>query len=601
MRIVPHWLNELSDADSVDILRELARSETELAGVAGEDLLVLIRDAYKPGPNGLKALIEYSVDPRDEKLSWGFYLEYPPPEDVVDVPVWAHKAHMEFRARTYSRLVQAAAFFSKNQSIEAGFDKEKRAWDKFVEAERLCRETNDILKLRRKGALQFRAPIEHALTRARDIIARILGPVPAYSELDMRFGPGATRATTKREASIRRKLAETLQCSKELVQAAPAILGELPHLTDIHSIGLLEAEDGSELWDLVNLEVIPAKLSFVPKNAKTHRSVTVEPGLNVMVQLGIGNYMSKRLAAFGVDISDQSRNQRAAMKGSFTGDLATLDLSSASDTVALELVYELLPLDWADFLNRARTSDVETPSGLIRQEKFSAMGNGYTFPLETLIFYSLARSVAKYPRSVKAYGDDIVCHASDTEAVVEMLVACGFVVNLDKSFWYKDEVLGQFRESCGKDYYSGIDVRPVFVKERLSVQSLFVLHNFYARRLDSVMTDRIRNWIPAALAIYGPDGYGDGHLLGDHNRRRPASIVQKGYGGYFFDTFITGSARDTIPLSFGEWVVPLYTVYRSGDNPVRDSLPSTNSRGVACLPLPGVRGYKKISIYTLGG
>jgi len=57
------------------------------------------------------------------------------------------------------------------------------------------------------------------------------------------------------------------------------------------------------------------------------------------------------------------------------------------------------------------------------------------------------------------YGDDIIVPAQHAESVSETLEAFGFKVNSRKSFW-----TGLFRESCGKDYYKGIDVTPVKVR-----------------------------------------------------------------------------------------------------------------------------------------
>jgi hypothetical protein len=335
--------------------------------------------------------------------------------------------------------------------------------------------------------------------------------------------------------------------------------------------------------------------------------------------------MAKRLLAVGVDIRDQTRNQRLAASGSLTGALATLDLSSASDTISREIVFELLPLDWAIYLARARTQEVLLPNGaVLSQEKFSSMGNGFTFPLETLIFWGLAAACCRSDSDVSVYGDDIIVPTEHFEYLTEVLVACGFVVNTKKSY-----ASGPFRESCGKDYIMGIDVRPYYPRGWMSTQSLFVLHNFYVRRGDTDRAQRVRNRIHPSLVLYGPDGYGDGHLLGDHPKRKLRRYDNRGFGGYFFDTYVTGNPRDKVPLQKGEYVVPLYSIYRRSSDeyfpsnssfgrdvgswafwakfrhralgnsgPAPLSLPE-GSDDVKHLPLPGVTGYKKIQIYTL--
>jgi len=587
MRKLAHWLDQLSPAESLDIFRDLAISHALEGGRQG----VAVADFIRRG--NFLALCEFEVN----------YTE-------VGLTPYAVK-----------HLRQALAFFQKLEDLEIGIDKEKVAFRKFLEAEELCKQTNDIFKIARRGDFTFSPRVASVFHAAQRKIARILGDVPTFGQLDLHFGPGATRATRRKDASIRRKLAERLQCSEELFQSVPYVLEELPHLTDIHSVQDRTDEDGNE-WCRVPVEITPAKLSFVPKNAKTYRSICTEPGLNTLVELGIGAWISRRLLAFGIDIRDQSVNQRRALEGSLTGDLATLDLSSASDTISREIVYELLPLDWAAFLDRSRSRHVLLPNGaVLNQEKFSSMGNGFTFPLETLIFWGLAAACCRSDSEATVYGDDIVVPTAVYSLLSEVLVAAGFEVNFQKSY-----ATGPFRESCGKDYFSGTPVRPYYPKGWVSAQSLFVLHNYYVRDDDIPRAKMVESFIHPDLRIYGPDGFGDGHLLGDHPRRRPAKYAARGYAGYFFDTFVTRQSRDEIALDKNEYVVPLYTIYRRSlgerfprpSNPENKSvlvsnarfarghgprttapLPLGSSGDVKLVPQPGITGYKKISVYTL--
>ncbi len=523
MRKLAHWLEEHSPSESVDFYRELAISHAWEGGAIGAKLAELIQQQK------FRELCEFELDYEVDGLT----------------------AHAVMHCR------QALAFFQKLPDLEIGIDKEERAMSKFIEAEELCGQTNTILRKVRRGDFSFSPRVSSVIHAATRKIARILGDVPSLGELDLHFGPGATRATKRKDASIRRKLAERLQCSEELSPLVPFLMEELPHLTDIHSALTRTDEDGEE-WDLLTVEIMPSKLSFVPKSAKTFRSICTEPGLNTLVQLGYGQYMARRLAAFGIDIRDQTVNQNRALEGSLTGALATLDLSSASDTISKEVVYELLPLDWATALGRARSGKVLLPNGQVRdQEKFSSMGNGFTFPLETLIFWSLAAACCPQDSDATAYGDDLIVPTECYPLLVEVLVALGFVVNLTKSYH-----TGPFRESCGKDYFRGTDVRPYYPKGWLTAQSLFVLHNWYVRKGDTVRAERVLNRINPALVLWGPDGYGDGHLLGDHPRRRPSRYTDRGFCGYFFDTYVTRSTKDLISLSRGEYVVPLYSIYR---------------------------------------
>jgi hypothetical protein len=86
------------------------------------------------------------------------------------------------------------------------------------------------------------------------------------------------------------------------------------------------------------------------------------------------------------------------------------------------------------------------------------MGSGHTFPLQTVLFYSIVKAVVELMGSnakVNVYGDDIIFPSQYSWYVVTALRNLGFSINDDKSF-----VDGPFRESCGGDYHTGVDVRP---------------------------------------------------------------------------------------------------------------------------------------------
>jgi len=600
MKCSSHWLEVLPENESIDILRDLARSHAEEAGPYRTQLLKLIHEC---------------------RFSEMFDLE-------IDYELDGLTPHAVKHAS------QAVAFFSKLRHLNIGVNREEAGMRKFISAEELCRETNLRLEMRRAGILSFPARVERVFRLAQTKIRKVLGDVPSLGDITLRFGPGATRLTKKSDASIRAKSSEGVSCSEELFPLVKALLRELPHFSSENANLSWVDEDGEE-WDQVDVHVVNTRLNFVFKNAKTYRLIGVEPLLNLMYQLGYGIHMASRLAAFGVDIRDQSKNQILARTGSFTGALATLDLSSASDTVSREIVYELLPLDWAHVLARGRSRLIDLPNGeSVSQEKFSAMGNGFTFPLETLIFWALSSSVVGFGRDseVSVYGDDIVVPSEYYADVAEVLRYAGFNVNPEKSY-----STGPFRESCGCDYFEGIDVRPYFQKEWVSGQSLFVLHNFYMRRGDIDRAERVRSFIHPALLIFGPDNYGDGHLIGDSPRIRPESIRKKGYSGSFFETFSVKSRkeiREDLKTGRGDFPAALYTIYMRGevasgmpemvsevvdvrtfyDALIRHTVPALADQMLAvCTPiseslsgdkewtLPGSDGYKKIKIYTLEG
>lgn len=521
--------------------------------------------------------------------------------------------YADLSAEDARNIRQALGFFTKRSDASIpGVDKRKVAQAKFMEAEALCLDTNRRIRQSRAGEYRFSPDVAVVQYHAQRLIAEILGRVPLMSELRPVFGPGATTTTTRRDASPRSKLGGALACSEELRPIARCCLAELQ--------GWVKDPNLAER----NLAVMPGKLSFVPKSAKTDRTVLVEPVLNGMFQMALGRHIADRLRRRGVDITDQTRNQTLAWLGSVNGALATLDLSSASDTIAKELVYDLLPIDWAHHLSRFRTGTAKLPGGqLLRLEKFSSMGNGFTFPLETLIFYAIAWGACMvthawrevdFLASLSVYGDDIIVPTKSYALLVESLQALGFIPNKDKSF-----SSGPFRESCGKDYFSGIDIRPFYLKGPLSGELVFVLHNYYVRTGRPEFGAIVLGWLDATLHLFGPDGYGDGHLIGDHPRPLKPKLKARGFCGYTFDAFVWKS-RKSYRSYQNEHVLPSYTIYASPP-PNKLWVPRTSSylgrsrrvsldisskkgsfgyeRGELWYTVPQTDGYKRISIYVL--
>lgn len=422
-------------------------------------------------------------------------------------------------------VYQISAFFRKRDDIDIGVDRKDTAFAKFREAESDCAVTNSLFRAWARGGFQFRPRTESILHAAQQKIAKVLGDAPSLSDIRPRFGPGATTQVPKKNACVVVKMTSVPACSTN-----QTITSEL-----LSSVGLVP--DGQE----VLVPVHRSKLQFVPKTAKTDRAICTEPSLNGMFQNGLGDLMARRLRTVGIDIRDQGPNQRAALYGSISGALATLDLSSASDTIAHHLVEHLFPLDWCHLFSELRSGHMVAPSGeVFNLEKVSSMGNGFTFPLETLIFWAVAdscsdatREKGKVRRRTLVYGDDIVVPVEAAELTMAVLFDLGFTLNRKKSFWS-----GSFRESCGCDYVFGTSVRPVFVSSALTGGDIFRLHNFFRRSGDHVIADLLESVLDETIRIYGPDGYGDGHLIGGPILYRQSnSAVKNGYGGVTFDTF----------------------------------------------------------------
>ncbi len=235
--------------------------------------------------------------------------------------------------------------------------------------------------------------------------------------------------------------------------------------------------------------VTSSRLSFVPKNDEISRCICIEPTLNVFYQLGFGRILEDRLyERFGISLSDQPfKNRALARLGSITDGLATLDLSSASDSISCAMLQYILPRNFYRFLDRYRSTHVDVKGvGTERLDMISTMGNGYTFPLQTIIFASVVAACMTFRgiplKSSRAselwsvFGDDIICPALCAQDVVNTLTFLGFTVNSNKSF-----VKGPFRESCGSDFFNGSDIRGVYVKTLKTPEARYSAINLLAR------------------------------------------------------------------------------------------------------------------------
>jgi len=245
-----------------------------------------------------------------------------------------------------------------------------------------------------------------------------------------------------------------------------------------------------------------SKMSFVRKENAIDRVICVEPSCNMMLQLGTARLLEERLKAFfGIDLSRQpDKNRELARQGSLNGTFATIDLSSASDSISLNLLRNILPKDVFDWLSVMRSPNVVIPARVtasgeaekLRLEMVSTMGNGFTFPLQTILFAAIVRAVyLQYSLPIRnpfdgengpkrpsrlgnwaVFGDDIIVETKCARRVLYALELFGFRPNPKKTF-----VEGPFRESCGTDWFEGEPVRAVYIKSLESIADRFVAIN----------------------------------------------------------------------------------------------------------------------------
>ncbi len=233
------------------------------------------------------------------------------------------------------------------------------------------------------------------------------------------------------------------------------------------------------------------RISFVPKTRDISRLICSEPNLNMYFQLGLGQILERRLKSFfKIDLSDQQfRNRELARIGSLEDSFVTIDLESASDSMSLRMLREVLPRRFLGWLELFRSPVAALPPSLKRGASMelnmvSTMGNGFTFPLQTMLFSCIVAACYKVNNRKIVYnssfshgnfgvnGDDIIVVKETFRDVIRLLNLLGFVVNGSKTF-----VEGPFRESCGGDFFMGHQVRGVYIKTLQTTQSRFTAIN----------------------------------------------------------------------------------------------------------------------------
>jgi hypothetical protein len=372
-------------------------------------------------------------------------------------------------------LRQVVALFDKNKDTPgtSGPARKAAALQKFFASEMKCRITNKRLSFYAKQPSRMSNDISEVVAMTRNIISNVLGPL---GRLEIQkiiegsgFGPGFTfLSNTSDHRNLYYKALGPHSVTRDAVPYMKLWLNHWPNWKT------------SLISEKVEFSIVNGnRVTTVPKNSVTDRTIAIEPSFNVFMQKGVDNYLKKRLRYHGVTLLDQTRNHDVALLASMRPLFAgTLDLSAASDCVSTGIIHYLLPFEWRTFLDDLRSKEYTLDKGetWAAYSKFSSMGNAFTFPIESLIFYAVSKActiLAGGDLSVlRVYGDDIIIAPQAYCLLVESLKFLGFTPNLDKSF-----VFGSFRETCGVDYLSGVDLRPVYVKSLpksdLEVYNLF--------------------------------------------------------------------------------------------------------------------------------
>jgi len=227
---------------------------------------------------------------------------------------------------------------------------------------------------------------------------------------------------------------------------------------------------------------LPVRVVTVPKTLKTPRIIAVEPSYMMLRQQQVAKFMMTYLEREyrfkgAIRFTDQTVNRDRARRGSIDGSLATIDLSDASDLVSNDLVKRIFKVapSFLEMIQAARSNAAKVPGfGTVSLNKYASQGSALCFPIEAMVFYTIVvasvlkfqgvlpstRRIADITAKVSVYGDDIIVPSETAEFVMDALETYGLKVNQEKSFH-----TGLFRESCGGDYYAGVDITPVYVRQ----------------------------------------------------------------------------------------------------------------------------------------
>lgn len=223
-------------------------------------------------------------------------------------------------------------------------------------------------------------------------------------------------------------------------------------------------------------------VSAVPKDVSKYRIVSPEVPGRLAIQKIFNDYIKERIFARGMERNLPLWSQevmRELCLNSVRGDVeyATIDESSASDTVRKTHIRSLFSTDWAEFLVAFSPKRFTIPKDKKHKHvvlnMFAPMGSADTLLMESLVFWAydcasvdyasafipgskkkLGRqrrlgNVVIYPHSCYAMGDDQQIPTFAAETVLEIQQLLGFMPNVEKSFYDEDHL---FRESCGVEY-----------------------------------------------------------------------------------------------------------------------------------------------------
>lgn len=448
-----------------------------------------------------------------------------------------------FGAETTAELIRAAEELSKRVGINPKCvtkkmpsninpDAYKKTIDDFLKAEDRCAEANnfwfgleplsgrDTSSPINLDAIKVDPNVKYIMKEASRIINRVIS-LPWRKSNKIYFGPGSAQVFTYTNKEGNRVAFKTKERLWKLAHADNLTKFQSPSKWIVPN----RTFQPSAFFENNLAEYISERcdgeeeqcdiISCVPKNNEKFRTIGIGSVIGVAAQHVIGDYIRTCLVRYGVDLKDLAmRHREFAYIGSITGQYSTLDFSQASDSISFGLVqllfnntkssdkvrqlYELM------CQCRARSFVIADPEGHYslaekqRYEKFSPMGNCFTFELESLIFMAIGCAIQKrlgflrFLREYKgrwyfgcvdptSFGDDLILTIGRLTKAELAHVKCwlgyfGLLLNDEKSYCRGEG----FRESCGADFCQGRFVRGFYFQQsELSVLDVIRLLNFF--------------------------------------------------------------------------------------------------------------------------
>lgn len=345
------------------------------------------------------------------------------------------------------------------------------------------------------------------LLRARSLSYAILGTSLRMDEWRRacRHSTGTSQGVPFMDTSVESKFTYPLSTTAEAKPIFEAFLKL--DLTLSEALDLLN--QGTDLTVGRYAIVDGSRATTVEKNNLIRRMIAIEPTVNMYLQQGLMVIMYQRMKAYGIDVQSLPNKHRVlAFVSSISHESATIDWSSASDCVLTQLIRWLLPPQWFAACDAVRCKQMTIQGQEVALNMFSTMGNAVTFPLETLVFWTLAQAVnisqdehsnSLFPEwdqklECSVFGDDCIVPVKIAEEFIATMTEFGMLLNKEKSFYSNEG----FRESCGGDYLDGRDVRPFFLRAPVST-SLSALEPWLYSVLNGL--------IPKYISYFGPLKY----------------------------------------------------------------------------------------------